>query len=142
MLGFLGADSIDVVTAFIPGSPYTRGEKIQGKHRPDSSLLEVGVKWTQEYLKQLKDQTSEILDEFSKSPYRREVEEALRELKEITDLGAGLAKESLEEFQRKHAKDLERIRKKLETLRDEMRKRGDAGGAKRLEEQIEKMDSK
>jgi ElaB/YqjD/DUF883 family membrane-anchored ribosome-binding protein len=131
-----------VVTAFIPGSPYTRGEKIQGKHRPDSSLLEVGVKWTQEYLKQLKDQTSEILDEFSKSPYRREVEEALRELKEITDLGAGLAKESLEEFQRKHAKDLERIRKKLETLRDEMRKRGDAGGAKRLEEQIEKMDSK
>jgi len=142
MLGFLGDDSIEVVTTFTSGSPFAKGEKIQGKRRPDSSLLEVGVKWTQEYLKQLKDQTSQLLDDFSRSPYRRQVEEALRELKEIADQGATLAKDKLEEYQKKHSNDLERIRKKLEKLRDEMRKRGDSGGAKRLEEQIEKMESK
>ena len=142
MLGFLGDDSIEVVVPIAPGAPFANGEKIQGKRRPGSSPLEEGMKWSQDYLKQLREQTSQLIEEFKVSPHRRQVEEVLRELKEITVQGAKVAKEKLEEFQKKHATDLERIRTKLEQLSDEMRKKGDEAGAERLEKQIEKMDKR
>ncbi len=140
MLGLLGNDSIEVVTPDNPGTAFAKGEKVQGKRRPGSSLLQEGAKWSQEYLKQLKDQISRLVEDFRESPYRKQVEEALRELGEIAEQGASVAKDKWEEFQKEHAEDLERIRKKLGKLRDEMRKKGDEAEARRLEKQIEKMD--
>lgn len=135
--GILGSDSIEVVTPSSPGAPFANGEKVQGKYRP--SVVEEGKKWTLETWQQLKEQTRQLIDDFQQSGYQEDAEEALRQLKEITEEGARQARDKAEEFRKKHEKDLDRVLKKLETLRDEMRAKGDDENAQRIDKRIEKM---
>jgi ABC-type transporter Mla subunit MlaD len=139
--GVLGSSSIEIVTPASPGSLFSEGEKVQGKRQTGASWIAEGKKWTAEYWRQLSDQTASLVSNLGNSRFRKEAEEALRELGELTRNGARQAKEEVEQFRREHKKDLERIRKKLEALRDDMRKHGDESDARRLDEQIEKIQN-
>jgi len=138
-LGIFDQDVVEVVTPQSPLAPFTNGEKVRGKRYPASLLPEQARRWSREYLKELTDQAGRLIESFRDSPYRKEVEEALHQLREIGERGAALAKDQLEDFRRAHEKDLERIRKKLEQIRDEMRKGGDDAGAEKVEREIGKM---
>ena len=139
LLGIFDQDVIEVVTPQAPLTPFTNGEKVRGKRYPASLLPEQARRWSREYLRELTDQSGRLIESFRDSPYRKEAEEVLRQLKEIGERGAALAKNQLEEFRRAHEKDLERIRKKLEQIRDEMRKGGVDAGAEKVEKEIAKM---
>ena len=139
LLGIFDQDVVEVVTPQSPLAPFTNGEKVRGKRYPASLFPEQARRWSQEYLRELTDQAGRLIEAFRDSPYRKDAEEVLRQLKEIGERGAALAKDQLEDFRRAHEKDLERIRKKLEQIRDEMRKRGDNGGAEKVEKEIGKM---
>ena len=139
LLGIFDQDVVEVVTPQSPLAPFTNGEKVRGKRYPASLFPEQARRWSQEYLRELTDQAGRLIEAFRDSPYRKDAEEVLRQLKEIGERGAALAKDQLEDFRRAHEKDLERIRKKLEQIRDEMRKRGDNGGADKVEKEIGKM---
>src|SRR4029450_13462415 len=137
--GVLGSSSIEIVTPASPGSLFSEGEKVQGKRQTGASWIAEGKKWTAEYWRQLSDQTASLVSNLGNSRFRKEAEEALRELSELTRNGARQAKEEVEQFRREHKKDLDRIRKKLEGRGDDMRKHGDESDARRLDEQIEKI---
>jgi ABC-type transporter Mla subunit MlaD len=139
--GVLGSSSIEIVTPASPGSLFSEGEKVQGKRHAGTSWIAEGKKWTAEYWRQLSDQTANLVRNLGNSRFRKEAEEALHELSELTQKGARLAKEEVEQFRREHRKDLARIRKKLEALRDDMRKQGDESDARRIHEQIEKLEN-
>jgi ABC-type transporter Mla subunit MlaD len=137
--GVLGSSSIEIVTPASPGSLFSEGEKVQGKRHTGASWIAEGKKWTAEYWRQLSDQTASLVRNFGDSRFRKEAEEALSELSELTRDGARQAKEEVEQFRREHKKDLDRICKKLEALRDALRKQGKESDARRLDEQIEKI---
>jgi ABC-type transporter Mla subunit MlaD len=138
--GVLGSSSIEIVTPASPGSLFSDGEKVQGKRHAIASWIVEGKKWTAEYWRQLSDQAADLVRNLGNSKFRKEAEEALSELSELTRNGARKAKEELEQFRREHEKDLERIRKKLEALRDEMRRQGDDSNARRIDQQIKTLE--
>lgn len=139
LLGLLGSDSIEVITPASPGTPFSSGEKVQGRRRANPSLLELGKQWTLEHWQQLKDETNQLVEDLQESPFRQDVEDALRQLEKLTAEGANQAREKADEFRKAHEKDLEAIRKKLERVRDAMRHKGDERDAGRLEKELEKI---
>jgi uncharacterized membrane protein len=98
-----------------------------------------GKQVTVEYWQRLKDQAAELLDQYNKSPYRREVEDALAELKTLAEEGRKQAKEGLEQFRKDHQKDFDAAMKKLEQARDWIRKKGDEAGARKIQDEIDRL---
>jgi len=140
LLGLLGRDAVEIITPSAPGVPFERGERIQGKSTPKPSLITQGAELGLQYWNQLKDETSRAMEEFRRSPYREDVEQTLDQLKTLAEQGALQAKDGLEQFQKDHKKDLEDAFAKLRNLRDRLLKKGDQSGARRLDQEIEKME--
>jgi len=138
-LGLVGNNAIEVTTPRTSGPPFDNGEKVQGMTRAKPSIVEAGKRWTQESWQKLKDQSNLFLEEFRSSPLRADLEDALKSVQEVAEQGARQAREGLDQFQREHQKDLDAALRKLERIRDELRKKGDQQKARRVEEQIEQM---
>jgi len=139
LFGLVGRNTIEVETASEFGLPYLDGEKVQGESPPRPTIVEAGKQKTLEYWQAAKEQAAALLQEYQNSPYRREVEDALAQLKVLAEQGAVQAKEGVEQFRKDHQKELDAIVQKLEQVRDWMRKKGDELGAKKLQEQIDKL---
>lgn len=139
LFGYLGSNAIVVETPSEPGQPYLEGEHIQGISPPKPTLVEQGKQVTLEYWQRLKDQAAQLIDEYNKSPYRKEVEDALAQLKTLAEEGAGQAKEGLEQFRKDHQKEFDAVVKKLERARDWIKEKGDEAGARRLQDEIDRL---
>jgi hypothetical protein len=139
LFGFVGSNAIEIETPAQPGLPYADGERVQGISPPKPTLVEQGKQWTLAYWQQLKDQAAALLQEYNQSPYRNEVEDALGQLKVLAVEGAKQAKEGLEQFRKDHQKDVDSALEKLEQARDWIRKKGDEAGARRLQQEIDKL---
>lgn len=139
LFGLVGSNAIEIETPAQPGLPYADGERVQGISPPKPTLVEQGKQWTLAYWQQLKEQAAALLQEYNQSPYRKEVEDALGQLKVLAEEGAKQAKEGLEQFRKDHQKDFDSALQKLEQARDWMRKKGDEAGARRLQEEIDKL---
>lgn len=139
LFGYVGTNAIVVETPTESGLPYEENEHIQGISPPKPTLVDQGRQLTLEYWQQLKDQAAELLDQYNKSPYRKEVEDSLAQLKALAEEGAGQAKEGLEQFRRDHQKELDAVVKKLERARDWIKERGDEAGARRMQDEIDKL---
>jgi ABC-type transporter Mla subunit MlaD len=139
VLGLIGQNAIEIETPSEPGLPYLDGERIQGVSPPRPTLVEQGKQKTSEYWQQLKDQAAALLDEYQKSPYRREVEDALAELKNLAEKGTLQAKDGLEQFRKDHQKEFDSALAKLEQALDWIRKKGDELGARKIQEEIDKL---
>lgn len=135
--GLVGKNAIEVLVPPTPGVPLSNGEKVQGTVTVSPSLIEQGKRWSREYWRQLKAETSQLLDSLQSSPYRREAEELLIQLSTLADEGTRAAGEGLEDFRKAHQKDLDEILKRLEQLRDKMRRAGDGSGASGIEKELE-----
>jgi ABC-type transporter Mla subunit MlaD len=142
LFGLVGSNSIEVETPAQAGRPYEKGERIQGTAPPPATLVEQGKEWTLEYWNQLKSTSNDLLEEYRKSPYRKEVEAALQQLSELAAKASSLAKEELTRFRSEHQKDIDSVRKQLEQARDWLRKQGDDAGARRIQEEIDKLIGK
>lgn len=140
LLGLLGRDAVEIITPSSPGAPFNRGERVQGKSIPKPSLIKQGTVLGLQYWNQLKDETSRAMEEFRRSPYREDAEQALAQLKTLAEQGALQAKDGLNQFQKDHKKDLEDALAKLRNLRDKLLKKGDQSGARRLDQGIEKLE--
>ena len=142
LFGWVGASAIEIETPPETGRHYTDGERIQGISPPKPTLVEEGKQVTLEYWQQLRDQADRLMEEYRQSPYSKEIEAAVAELKALAEKGAGQAKESLEQFRTDHKDEIDRIRQKLEEAREWMRKKGDEFGAKKLQEEIDRLKGK
>jgi hypothetical protein len=139
LFGFVGANAIEIETPTQPGPPYTEGEKVQGISPPKPTLVEQGKQWTLAYWQQLKDQAAALLEEYNQSPYRKDVDDALGQLKALAEEGAKQAQGGLGQFRKEHQKDFDSALKKLEQARDWIRKKGDEAGARRLQQEIDNL---
>jgi ABC-type transporter Mla subunit MlaD len=139
IFGWLGQNAIVLETPAETGLPYLDGERVQGESPPRPTLVEQGKQQAQEYWQQLKDQAASLLEEYQKSPYRKEVENALAELKNLAEKGAGQAEDELAQFRKDHQKELDSVLQKLEQARDWIRKKGDELGARKIQEEIDKL---
>jgi ABC-type transporter Mla subunit MlaD len=139
LFGYVGSNAITVETPSEGGLPYLEGERIQGISPPKPTIVEQGKQVTSEYWQRLKDQAAELLDQYHKSPYRKEVEDALAELKTLAEEGSKQAKEGLEQFRKDHQKDFDAAMKKLEQARDWIRKKGDEAGARKIQDEIDRL---
>ncbi len=139
LFGFVGKNAIDIEPPTSPGRPYENGEIVQGITPPKPTLAEEGKQLTEQYWQRLKEQAGELLEEYRKSPYKNEVEDALRQLEGLAQDGAKQAKDRLEQFHKDHQEELNSVMRKLEQARDWMRKKGDEAGAQRLQKEIELM---
>ena len=139
LFGLVGTNAIEVETASEYSLPYLDGEKVQGTSMARPTLVEAGKQKTIEYWEQAKKQAAALMEEYRNSPYRREVEDALAQLKTLAEQGAVQAKESVEQFRKDHQKELDAIVRKLEEARDWLRKKGDELGAKKLQAEIDKL---
>ncbi len=139
LFGYVGRDAIEVVTPPTSGTPFARGEKIQGKS-PKPTLIQQGTEVALRYWNQLKDEAGLLMEEYRQSPYRQDVEQALEALKTLADKGAAQAKDGLERFRKEHQTDLDNAIANLKGLRDKLLKKGDQSGARRLEKEIEKLE--
>ncbi len=139
LFGFVGSNAIIVETPSENGLPYLEGERVQGISPPKPTLVEEGKQVTKEYWQQLKDQAAELLDYYNKSPYRKDVEDAVTRLKVLAEEGAKQAKESLAQFRKDHQKDIDDIMKRLEEARDWIRKQGDEESARRIQREIDRL---
>jgi hypothetical protein len=139
LFGMVGSNAIDVETPSEFGLPFLDGEKIQGISPPRPTLVEQGKSVAQEYWQQLKDHVDVLIAEYERSPYKKDIEDALKELKTLTEKGISQAKEGLEQFRKSHQKEYDAVVKKLEQARDWLRKQGDEPGARRLQEEIDKL---
>jgi ABC-type transporter Mla subunit MlaD len=139
VLGLMGQNAIEVETPSEPGLPYLDGEKVQGFSAPRPTLVEQAKEKALEYWQQLSTQAATLLDEYQKSPYRKEVEDALGELKSLAEKGSVLAKEELAQFRKDHQQEIDSALKKLEQARDWIRKQGDEPGARKIQVEIDNL---
>jgi ABC-type transporter Mla subunit MlaD len=139
LFGLIGNNAIEVETPSEPGRPFMDGEMVQGISPPKPSLVQQGKEWTLENWQQLKDQAAQLLEEYRKSPYRKEVEDALTQLGALAAEGARQAKEGLAQFRKDHQKDLDTALQKLEQARDWMREKGDEAGARKIQDEIDRV---
>jgi len=141
-LGLIGEDTLEIVTPPKPGAPFQPGEKVEGTVMTADDLLEVGKQWTLEHWEQLKQQTSELVSRFQNSRYRKEIEELLGRIRDLSEEGASVAQGEAEQFQKKHRKDWEDLVNRLEKIRNEMRAAGEESEAREVEKQIERIRRK
>jgi ABC-type transporter Mla subunit MlaD len=139
LFGLVGSNAIEIETPDQPGLPYADGERVQGISPPKPTLVEQGKQWTLAHWQQLKDQAVALLEEYNQSPYRKEVDDALGQIKVLGEEGAKQAKGGLEQFRKDHQKDFDSALRKLEQARDWIRKKGDEAGARRLQQQIDNL---
>ena len=139
-LGLIGDNAVEVVTPESPGTPFQPGEKVQGIDPRKASLLEAGSKLATEYLRQMRERAASMLEDFQTSPFRKDLEGAMVQIQTLAEETAGQAKEGLEQFRKDHQEEFDQIRRKLERLRDDLRRAGDEQRARRVEEEIERMD--
>ncbi len=139
LLGLVGSNQIEIETPSQPGPPYAEHERVQGISPPQPTLVEQGKQWTLENWQQLKGQAAELIEEYKASPYRKEVEDGLGQLKGLAEAGARQAKDDLDQFRKNHQKELDLAMQKLEQARDWMRKKGDDTAARRLQQEIDKL---
>ena len=137
--GLVGSNAIEAVTPSEAGTPFSSYEIVRGKVPPQASLIEQGKAWTREYWQHLTAETNQLLDELKSSPYRDHAAAVLDRLKALADEGAHEAGAGLDAFRKAHQRDLDDILKRLEQLRDEMRRKGDGAGATRVEKEIERV---
>jgi ABC-type transporter Mla subunit MlaD len=142
LFGMVGSNAVEIQTPSEAGLPYLDGEKIQGEAPPRPTIVEQGKGVALDYWEQLKKQASNLMAEYDRSPYRKDIEDALVQLKALADKGMGLAKEEWEAFAKSHQKEFDSIIQKLEQARDWMLKKGDEAGARRLQEEIDKLKKK
>jgi ABC-type transporter Mla subunit MlaD len=140
VFGLIGQNAIEIETPSEQGLPYLDGERIQGESPPRPTLVEQGKQKTREYWQQLSNQAAAILDEYQKSPYRREVEDALIELKNLAEKGTEQPKDELEQFRKDHQKEIDSALEQLGKARDWIRRKGDERGARKIEEEIDKLE--
>ncbi len=139
LFGFVGRNGIEIELPPSPGRLYESGETVQGISPPKPTLAQQGRQLTAEYWLQVKQQASELLEEYRQSPYKKEVDDALLQLKALAEDGAVQTKDRLEQFRKDHQAEFDSVMKKLEQARDWMRKKGDEAGARRLQQEIERM---
>ncbi len=142
LFGFVGSNAIEVETPEQAGRAYENGERVQGIAPPAPTLVEQGKQWTLEYWNQLRSTAAELLEEYRKSPYRKEVEAALEQLGQLAGKASSLAKEELDQFRKDHQQEIDSVVKQLEQARDWLRKQGDDSGARRIQEEIDRLISK
>jgi ElaB/YqjD/DUF883 family membrane-anchored ribosome-binding protein len=138
-LGLVGDNAVEVVTPDSPGTPFQNGEKTPGKDPRQTSALEAGSKLAIDYLKQVSERTTSMLEDFQNSPFRNDLEDTLSQIRALAEKGGTQAKEGVEQFRKNHQKEFDQIRRKLERLRDSLRKVGDEPRARRVEEEIQRM---
>ncbi len=142
LLGLVGRNAIDIELPSSPGRPFQNGETVQGVSPPAKSLVDQGKQLTIEYWKELTGQATALIEEYKQSPYKKQVDDALQQLKALAEDGARQAADKLAEFRNSHQQDIDRIVKKLEEARDWLRKKGDAPGAQRLQKEIDGLKKK
>lgn len=139
LLRLIGQDAIEVQTPESPGSPFARGEKVQGVRVEETSLLEEGKRWTLEKWSLLKDQVNQMLEESRSSAYRTELEDALAKAKVLAEDETREVRQDADKLRKEHAKDFEEALRRLEAIRDEMSRKGDKAAARLLDEQIARL---
>jgi ABC-type transporter Mla subunit MlaD len=139
LMGLVGENAIELTTPAAPGTPFSSGEKVQGKSESAPTLLEDGKRVALEFWQQLEDRTNRLREDFQDSPFRKEAAEALKELGVLAEKGAEEAREGVDQFRKDHRQEIDRMLKKLEELRDKLRHAGDQAGAQRVEKEIESL---
>ncbi len=139
LLGLIGENAIEVQTADVAGTPFARGEKVQGVRSEETSLVEEGKRWTLEKWGLLKDQVNEILEGSKSSSYHAELEDALAKAKVVADDGAREIRQDAERLRKEHEQEFHEALRKLEDIRDEMSRKGDKAAARLLDEQISRL---
>ncbi len=139
LMGLMGQNAIEVQTPESPGTPFARGEKVQGVRAEETSLLDEGKRWTLEKWSVLKDQLNQMLEESRSSAYRAELEDALAKAKVMAEDGAREIRQDADRLRKEHAKDFDEALRKLEDIRDGMSRKGDKAAARLLDEQIAKL---
>jgi hypothetical protein len=135
--GLIGDNAIEVVIPSSEGTPFHDGEKVAGKIAL-SSWVDEGKKWSREYWRQLGDETQELIAEFENSPFRKEAQGILDQLKSLAEQGSKETKDRLDDFRKAHSQELEEALNRLERLRDEMRRQYPKGAAQ-VEKEIERL---
>jgi len=120
--GMIGNRGIAIDNPPVPGKPLVRGARVAGYAPEKRSFVEDGRRWTLEQWRQIRDGTADLLAEFDQSPWRKDAEEALAELKRAAAEGAQQTGDSLEEFRRNHQSDLDDALRKLDRLREQMKR--------------------
>ncbi len=139
LFGYIGNNAIIVETPSEAGAPYAEGEHIQGISPPKPTLVEQGKQAAIDYWQRILDEAAALKDQYETSPYRRDIEDAIAQLKALADQGANQAMEGLEKFRKDHQKDIDAVVKKLEAARDWIRKKGDEAGARRIQKEIDNL---
>ncbi len=140
-LGLVGRNGVEVVTPSAPGTPYRRGERVQGASETDPSSLQKGIQWTADSFARLKRQSGQLMEEFRNSTYRRDAEEALDELASLAEEGSRQTQDHIEKFRQDHQNEIDAALHKLEVLRDKLRKSGDENRARKVEEDLDRFRS-
>jgi hypothetical protein len=139
LFGLVGSNAIEVETPSESGFPYLEGEKVQGFAQPNPTVVEEGKRVAADYWQEIKKQASLLTEEYQRSPLSKEVQEALAELKGLAQKGYEQAQDGIDKFRGDHQKEIEAVTQKLEQARDWMRKKGDEAGARRLQEEIDRL---
>jgi hypothetical protein len=139
IFGFIGQNAVEIETPAEPGLPYLDGERVQGISPPRPTLVEQGKQKALDYWQQLSNQAALLLEEYQRSPYRKEVEDALAELKSLAEKGSDQAKGGLEQFRKDHQQEIDSALAKLEQIRDWLLKKGDEVGARKMQDEIDRL---
>jgi ElaB/YqjD/DUF883 family membrane-anchored ribosome-binding protein len=138
-LGLVGKNAIEVMTPASPGAPLANGSRIPGKVPSADSALDAGKKWTFEYLDRVAAGIRKLNRDFQDSPYRDDLASALDTLKDLSDQGSRQAMDRLEQFRKDHQKEWDEAVRKLERMRDDLRKQGEERKARQVEEELNRM---
>jgi|WetSurMetagenome_2_1015567.scaffolds.fasta_scaffold252982_1 ABC-type transporter Mla subunit MlaD len=142
LLGMIGTNGIELVTPETPGAPFTSGEKVAGVAPRLESLLAEGTRVATDYWRRLSDEASLAMEEFKSSPHGQEILQTLQDLQTLAGEGLRQAGEGLTRFGKDHEKDVDTLLRKLETIRDELKKMGDQRGAERVQRHIDQFRSR
>ncbi len=137
LFGLVGDNGIELVTPDAPGAPFRNGETVLGRTPPPGSDLTESARWTTEYWRRLKDETSQAIEEFRSSPRGEEITAIFSELQALAAQGARQAGGSLERFWKDHEKDVDQLLQKLESIRDGLRREGKGRDAERVDRRID-----
>jgi hypothetical protein len=138
-LGLVGRNAVEVITPDSPGAPLANGSRIPGKILAENSAVELGKKWTFEYLDRVAEGLRKLYQDFQDSPYRDDLAKSLDTLKDLTQRGSREAIDRLDQFRRDHQKEWDEAVRKLERIRDDLRKKGDERRARQIEEELNRM---
>ncbi len=137
VLGLVGHNAVEIVTPASPGPPFASGEKVEGTSSTLPSVVGEGIRATLQFWSDLKREAGALLKEFNESEFKQDATDALEGLGDLAEKGVEQAREGIREFHKEHQAEIDRVIRKLEELRDKMRRAGDEAGARKVESQIE-----